>query len=38
MQHSKEIILSDVMLQGIPEEMNKRMNVNMKPNTLSQNF
>jgi hypothetical protein len=38
MQYAKEIILSDLMAQGIPEQMNKHVNVNMSPNPLTKNF
>ena len=38
MSYSKEIILSDLINQGIPEAMNKYMNVNMNPNPLTKNF
>ena len=38
MKCQKEIIMSDVLLQGIPEEMHKRVTVNMQANPLTQNF
>lgn len=38
MSYSKEIILTDLINQGIPEAMNKYMNVNMNPNPLTKNF
>jgi len=40
MQSSKEIILSELVTQGIPEQMNRHVNVNMNSggNHLSKNF
>lgn len=38
MQYAKEIVLSELMMQGIPEKMNKQMNVNTNSNPLTKNF
>jgi hypothetical protein len=38
MQYSKEIILSDIISQGIPAALNKQVSVNMEPNQLTKNF
>lgn len=38
MQYSKEIILSDVVSQGISQAMTKQASVNMQPNNLKKNF
>jgi hypothetical protein len=38
MQYQKEIILSDVMSQGIPDALNKHVVINMQPNPLTKNF
>ena len=38
MSYAKEIILSELMMQGIPEKMNKQMSVNTNSNPLTKNF
>lgn len=38
MQYAKELILTDITSQGIPQAMNKRIIVNNNQNHFAQNF